>query len=383
MELYVHIPFCVRKCRYCDFVSFQAEKSVMSDYIRNLLLEAEKSNQENQFPEIETVYIGGGTPSLLPDDLTRRLWEGLRSVFKIQPDAEITVEANPGTVREEWLDICLSNGVNRFSLGMQAAQAHVLELLGRIHRLNEVEKTVSLFQKKNIRNYNLDLMFGIPQQTKQDWSDTLSVALSMGPSHLSCYGLIPEEGTPIKKDLDEGRLLLPESEEEREMYYMTKDVLLTNGYVQYEVSNFSRPGMECKHNIGYWTMKPYIGLGLAAASMSKIQRMSDGIRYFRKSNPIGFDDYEKYVRNEPVQLECELIDSAEARFETVMLGLRMTQGVNDQFFKSLHGVTLSDTYPRVLEELKKRGLMYFEDGSWKLTDTGMDIQNTVLVEFMQ
>ena len=144
MELYVHIPFCVRKCRYCDFVSFQAEKSVMSDYIRNLLLEAEKSNQENQFPEIETVYIGGGTPSLLPDDLTRRLWEGLRSVFKIQPDAEITVEANPGTVREEWLDICLSNGVNRFSLGMQAAQTHVLELLGRIHRLNEVEKTGSL-----------------------------------------------------------------------------------------------------------------------------------------------------------------------------------------------------------------------------------------------
>lgn len=383
MELYVHIPFCVRKCRYCDFVSFQAEKSVMAEYIRNLLLEAEKSNKENQFPDIETVYIGGGTPSLLSDELTRMLWEGLWRIFRIRPDAEITVEANPGTVREEWLDICLSNGVNRFSLGMQAAQAHVLELLGRIHRLDEVEKTVSLFQKKNVQNYNLDLMFGIPGQTKREWSDTLSAALSMRPSHLSCYGLIPEEGTPLKKELDEGLLLLPEPEEEREMYYLTKDILSKNGYAQYEVSNFSKSGMECKHNIGYWTMTPYIGLGLAAASMTKIQKKHDGINYFRKSNPIDFNEYAKYVRNEPVQLDCELIDTAEARFETVMLGLRMTQGINDQFFKSLHGATLSDTYQNLLEGLTKRGLMCFENGFWKLTDTGMDIQNSVLVEFMQ
>ena len=383
MELYVHIPFCVRKCRYCDFVSFPAERSAMEDYVKKLLLEAEKSNQENNTPEIETVFIGGGTPSLLPDDLTDKLWEGLHRIFKIRRDAEITVEANPGTVREGWLDLCLSKGVNRFSIGMQAAEDHVLETLGRIHRLDAVENTVSLLQTKKVHNYNLDLMFGIPGQTKQDWQETLDTALALKPSHLSCYGLIPEEGTPLKMDLDQGRLILPEPEEEREMYYLTKDILSSNGYRQYEISNFSKPGMECRHNIGYWTMKPYIGLGLAAASMSEIEKTSDGICYRRKTNPSTFSEYAEYVSNGSIQPEYEQISPAEARFETVMLGLRMTSGICDEAFKSLHGITLSDAYPQVLGDLMQRNLIYTENGFWKLTDVGMDLQNTVLVEFMQ
>lgn len=383
MELYVHIPFCVRKCRYCDFVSFPADRSNMDEYIQNLLLEAEKSNQENNKPVIETVFIGGGTPSLLPNDLTKALFEGLHQIFKIKPDAEITVEANPGTVREDWLDLCLSQGVNRFSIGMQAAQDRVLETLGRIHRLDAVKKTVSLLRRKNIFNYNLDLMFGIPGQTKKEWQETLSTALDMEPAHLSCYGLIPEDGTPLKTDLDQGQLILPEPEEEREMYYLTKEILFSNGYRQYEISNFAKPGMECKHNIGYWTMKPYIGLGLAAASMSAIQKKLDGIYYQRKTNPDTFSAYAEYVKNGSIQPETDQIDPMEARFETVMLGLRMTSGVSDELFRSLHGITLSEAYPRVLHDLTERKLIYFENGSWKLTDTGMDLQNTVLVEFMQ
>lgn len=383
MELYVHIPFCVKKCRYCDFVSFQADRSMMDEYIRNLLLEAEKSKEENKDPEIETIYIGGGTPSLLTVALTQTLLEGLRKIFRIRNDAEITIEANPGTICEEWLDICLLNGINRFSIGMQAAQDHVLETLGRIHRLDAVEKTISLLQKRNLHNYNLDIMFGIPGQSSKDWSDTLSFALSMSPSHLSCYGLIPEDGTPLKNDLDNGLLLLPEPEAERDMYYLAKELLSEKGYHQYEISNFARTGMECRHNIGYWTMKPYIGLGLAAASMSEIQRTSEGIRYLRKTNPDRFCEYAKYVKNAGYQVECEQIGPIEARFETVMLGLRMTNGVSDKAFKDLHGITMTDAYADILDQLTHRNLIYYENDCWKLTDTGMDLQNTVLVEFMQ
>lgn len=382
MELYVHIPFCVRKCRYCDFASFASGRSQMEEYVSLLLKEAELASDEYGHPEISTVYIGGGTPSILPPDLTDRLLSGLFSVFSVTKDAEISVEANPGTVTDPWLDACLSHGINRFSLGMQAAQDRLLEMLGRIHRMDDVIRSVSLLRSHGVSNFNLDLMFGLPGQSLHDWLETVTAALSLEPSHLSCYGLIPEENTPLKADLDHGRLVLPEPETERTMYYEMRDLLRRNGFRQYEISNFARPGFECRHNIGYWTQVPYIGLGLSAASMANL-RQSDGVEYDRVTNTAEYAKYKTEVCFGNYRLRSgEHINTAEARFETVMLGLRLTDGISNEFFRELHGCTMESVWPEVLRSMTDRGLMIRDGNRWKLTELGMDLQNTVLVEFM-
>lgn len=329
-----------------------------------------------------SVYIGGGTPSLLPPALFSRLLRGLNDIFDLSAVAEFTSEANPGTVTAPWLDAAAAGGVNRLSLGMQAGQERLLRLLGRIHTVEQVGESVSLARRAGIMNLNLDLIFGVPTQTLRDWEETLDLALSLDPCHISAYGLIPEEGTPLFEDLERESLLLPDPDLEREMYTAAKRKAAARGLYPYEVSNFAKKGYECAHNLGYWTQVPYIGLGVSAASMTDVHLDQNGFSYARSVNPDTLEAYEQSLRNQRADISPERISPADARFETVMLGLRLYRGVNEADFLRMHGVSLSSCYGEKMRALEKQGLLIHDRGFWKLTNRGFDIQNSVLVELL-
>lgn len=381
MELYVHIPFCRQKCRYCSFSSFPGQEAYYEKYAALILQEARIRCREAS-EKITSVYFGGGTPSLLPSDILTRLVCGLKTVFEIETEAEFTSEANPGTVTRPWLDAAVSLGVNRLSFGMQAYQDRLLELLGRIHGFTEAASSVSMAREAGINNISLDLIFGIPTQTIFDWKETVEAALSLRPVHLSAYGLIPEEGTPLFWDLEQGLLTLPDPDEEREMYSLLIRKAAVQGLMQYEISNFARKGYECRHNIGYWTQVPYIGLGVSAASMTGAQSDTEGFTCVRGVNPDTLSGYEQYVSGGCVSGTSERILPDETRFETMMLGLRMNRGVSETDFIRKHGVSMDRCYGERMRDMEKRGLMIHENGFWKMTARGFDIQNSVLVELM-
>lgn len=328
---------------------------------------------------IDAVYIGGGTPSLLPPPLLSRLLRSLQENCCLSSTLEMTSEANPGTLTREWLEAAVAGGVNRISMGMQAAQPELLRTLGRIHCQADVEQSVRMARQAGITNLNLDLMFGLPGQTRGMWLETLHAALALEPEHLSCYGLIPEDGTPLKADLDAGRLTLPHEDDERRMYDDTLDILSRKGFVQYEISNFARPGNECRHNIGYWTGIPYVGLGASAASYMKEK---DGM--CRWSNPADIPSYLHMVHeNAWEEPECTFLTREDERYETLMLGLRLTRGVSAVNFAQRHGITLDEYRGDTLRRLQDQGLLTCQDGFWRLTRRGMDVQNAVLVELME
>lgn len=380
MELYIHLPFCRRKCRYCDFPSWPGRETLMPRYVDALLSEAAGLSAQYGHPAMETVFIGGGTPSLLPAPLMAKLLAGLREHFDIPAGIEFTSEANPGTLTEDWLRAATEGGVNRLSLGMQAFQPELLQTLGRIHDFPQVAASVALARQAGIANLNLDLMFGLPGQTAAMWRETLDKALSLRPEHLSCYGLIPEDGTPLKDDLDAGRLTLPDEDEERRMYDDALELLTAHGYGHYEISNFARPGCECRHNLGYWRQVPYLGLGASAASC--VPGDENAVSY-RLSNPADLQAYLRMVEHGDWQeRSCTPVSVEDARFETMMLGLRTTQGVSETAFAAMHGVSLNDCYGDRLRALAQRGLIVWQEGWCGLTRRGMDVQNAVLVELM-
>ena len=377
MELYIHIPYCRQKCRYCDFASYPCREQTMPAYVDALLKEA-KAAGSFHFPPMETAFIGGGTPSILPAPLLEKLLSGLHARFEFTGGAEFTTEANPGTLTEDWLRTAMSGGVNRLSMGMQAAQPDLLRTLGRIHTQADVNDSVRLARRCGIRNLSLDLMFGLPGQTPEMWRETLHAALALEPQHLSCYGLIPEEGTPLVRDLDAGRLTLPDEDDERRMYDDTLELLARHGFRQYEISNFAQPGCECRHNIGYWQQVPYIGLGASAASM-----LRDMQGELRVTNPADIGEYIGMVENGRWEKrETTHVSPEDARFETLMLGLRMTQGVSEEDFASRHGVSLEAYRGEQLRAFEAQGLLAHENGSWRLTRRGMDVQNAILVDLM-
>ena len=354
----------------------------METYISALLREA-SARAEYVTEPLETVYIGGGTPSLLPPDLFTRLADGLRALFPFDSVREFTAEANPGTVTEEWLEAARRAGAGRISFGIQAAQNRLLRTLGRIHRFPDASDSVRLARKHGFTNVSVDLMFGIPGQTMADWRETLRSALSLSPDHISAYGLIPEEDTPLFRDLSSGMLALPDPDLERDMYDEAISVLAEAGLFQYEISNFARPGYECRHNMGYWDQVPYLGLGLSAASMIRRNPPDSGCFSFRWTNPGTFAEYEALAAH-PEKLDeiKETVSPDEARFETVMLSLRKTAGLSRERFRELHGEYPEEHYGERLACLAAQGLMEQADGYWRLTRRGMDIQNSVLVELM-
>ena len=381
MLLYVHIPFCRKKCRYCSFASFPWQEAEAEKNVRLILREARARSEEAAQP-VDTVYIGGGTPSLLPPGLFRKLVSGLKELFPFDSVTEFTSEANPGTVTDEWLDAAAESGVNRLSFGVQSSRPELLETLGRIHTFPQAVSSFRLARKHGFGNINLDLIFGIPGQTISLWQETLEAAVALGPEHVSAYGLIPEEGTPLFRDLEQGFLSLPDPEEERAMYDLALSLLKKAGLEQYEISNFARPGCACAHNTGYWTQEPYLGLGVSAASMTVCRTGPEGMLCRRHTNPSDLGSYESDVDGAPDACAWEEIDPAACRFETMMLGLRMNRGVDESRFFALHGVTLESCWGGRLRKLEEQGLAEHTEGCWRLTRRGFDIQNSILVELM-
>lgn len=382
LELYIHIPFCIRKCRYCDFLSWSGLLNGADAYIGALLAEADGLPSSVRDQEIESIYIGGGTPSLLQPSQLIRLMEGLRKRLNIPASIEFSCEANPGTLTDAFLEASVRCGVNRISVGMQSSFRHHLRTLGRIHTPQDVENSVSMIRQHGIGNLNLDLMFGLPGQTVSEWRDTLSCALSFAPEHLSCYGLIVEEGTPLAEDVSSGKLSLPDPEDERKMYDDALGILSGHHYHQYEISNFALPARECVHNLGYWRQIPYVGLGVGAASMYRDGRDRD-VFCVRQKNPETFDGYLRMVDQQTWEIrETETVSPADGMFETMMLALRMNEGISEERFLRLHGKTVTSVYGSRLRKLADEGLVSHTGAVWRLTRRGMDIQNAVLVELM-
>ena len=364
--LYLHIPFCVRKCAYCDFASFAGREGQMIPYVDRVIREMDEKSSPDFV--ISTLYIGGGTPSLLPAALMDRLLNALQARFAFLPDAECSCECNPGTVTEEFLAVLRRHGVNRLSLGAQACQPRLLALLGRIHTWDQVAASVDLARRAGFRNINLDLMLGLPTQTVAQVEETLAAALALSPTHLSCYGLIVEEGTAMHDMVKKGAWILPEEDAERDMYEACRKSLAAHGFEQYEISNFALPGCACRHNVDCWRRKEYLGLGSAACGFL------GNIRY---QNPPDTDDY---LAGKPARET--VLSPEDARFESVMLGLRMMEGVSEAAFFRMHGVSLRDAFGAKLEKPLRQGLVTWENGRLRLTRRGMDLQNSVLVELL-
>ncbi len=381
LEIYVHIPFCRQKCRYCDFASFPGHEADMAAYCQYVDQELRQKAEIYGPMPVSTVYIGGGTPSLLPPELITRILQAIHAAFPVMRGAEITCESNPGTLTHAFLAAFAKAGGNRLSLGVQARQDRLLAVLGRIHRWEEVASSVKIAREAGIDNINLDLMFGLPGQTRADWQETLKAALALHPEHLSCYGLIVEEGTAFHRLAEQGELSLPDEALERVLYDDVLETSSKEGFIQYEISNFARPGRECRHNIGYWRGAYYLGVG--AAAHSKMPCSPEKGAYARFGNTRDLDGYMKYMKEgtSPVE-EYQEISQREARFETLMLGLRMMSGVSEGDFLSRHGITLEAAFGKKISPLVKKGLLVWEDNTLRLTRRGMDVQNTVLVDLM-
>ncbi len=381
MEIYIHIPFCMRKCRYCDFASCAGREDLMEPYCHALIREIRMRAEKLHPVPVSTVYIGGGTPSLLPANLMANVLDCLSDAFLLKPDAEVTCEANPGTLTEDFLSMLRARKVNRLSLGAQARQEKLLQTLGRIHRWEEVESSVQLARQAGFDNLNIDLMFGLPGQTWSDWRETLASALTLSPEHVSCYGLILEDGTQLSKQVSAGTLFIPEEETERAMYSDAMRILKAAGLPPYEISNFARPGRECRHNLGYWQGACYLGLG--AAAHSKLACDPKEGKYIRFGNTPDLDEYLKSMDRGVIPLkEYKAIPSREAEFETLMLGLRVSKGVAEAEFLYLHGRTIQEAFGNKISPLIQKGLLKNEVGCLRLTRRGMDVQNAILVELM-
>ena len=381
MEVYVHIPFCKSKCRYCDFASCAGREGLMKPYCLALKREIRLRAAEYGPVPVSTAYIGGGTPSLLPPGLLAEVLDCLFDSFPLLPGAEVTCEANPGTLTEEFLSMLRTRHVNRLSLGAQARQEHLLQALGRIHRWGEVEDSVRLARLTGFDNLNIDLMFGLPGQTRADFQQTLCSALALSPEHISCYGLILEEGTPLFQQAAAGTLSLPEEETERAMYGDAIRLMKKAGLEPYEISNFALLGRECRHNLGYWQGANYLGLGAAAHSRMPCDPALGA--YVRFGNTRSLDGYLESMERGVISLEeYRAVPRREAEFETLMLGLRVLRGVREADFLRRHGRTLQDAFGIKISPLVKRGLLKYGAGRLALTRRGMDVQNAVLVELM-
>jgi oxygen-independent coproporphyrinogen-3 oxidase len=318
---------------------------------------------------------------LLPPELLGEALDYLFAHFPLLPGAEITCEANPGTLSEGFLRMLRAKGVNRLSLGAQAKQEPLLRTLGRIHDWDQVEDSVKLARNAGFGNLNIDLMFGLPNQSAADWQESLGAALALSPQHLSLYGLILEEGTPLFETVSHGVLSLPDDAAERAMYKAARRMTRDAGMRQYEISNFALPGYECRHNLGYWQGSYYLGVGAAAHScMACDPKMG---AYARFGNPPSLDEYLQKMGEGVFPLaEYREIPPREAEFETLMLGLRVLRGVSDLDFTKRHGRTIQEAFGDKIGPLKEKGLLAIKAGHLKLTRRGMDVQNSVLVDLM-
>ena len=382
--LYIHIPFCKQKCSYCDFCSYAEKQDLISKYIKCLLQEIKEvgSNNRTDFENgkddlflVKTIYIGGGTPSVIESKYIVQILEDVKANFELDENAEITIEVNPGTVTLEKLEDYNKAGINRLSIGLQSTHEHLLKEIGRIHTYLDFLDTFRFAREAGFKNINVDLMIGLPTQTLTEVQDSIEEIVSMEPEHISVYSLILEEGTPLFKKVEEG-LELPDEELERKMYWTVKQILETNGYNHYEISNFAKQGYESKHNLDCWNQKEYIGFGVAAHSYT------NGIRY---SN---IENLEQYIKNyEEDKTEENLVfhekqDMEAMQKEYMLLGLRKIDGVSIQEFKIKFVANPVFLYHDKLEKLVNEELVEIDGDQIKLTKKGLDLANIVWEEFI-
>jgi len=392
LSLYIHIPFCVQKCLYCDFLSFD---DVL--YAKQLqYLDALRTEMKLYAPyadrySVKTIFIGGGTPSTVDESLIEGLLSQVRSVFRVDRFAEITIEANPGTLKYTDLLAYQSYGINRLSIGLQSADDEMLKMLGRIHNFDQFVAGYTSARRAGFRNINVDVMSGIPGQDMHSYVDTLTRVMEYRPEHISAYSLQVEEGTKLAED--ENLLgMLPEEETDRRMYAMTKKILRTNGYERYEFSNYCQPGYECRHNIVYWTGGEYIGFGLGASSLFKGERFSNLRNLEQYLELMG----EAAKLMTPEQDAIRLYDAVAERLrrdqsamyvdrrmeEFMFLGLRMIRGVSRMEFKERFNRDMFDIYGAVINRYVDDGFLRLEEDRVALTDAGIDVSNIILADFI-
>ena len=421
ISIYIHIPFCVKKCQYCDFLSAPADSRAQEVYLRTLKQEIREQAARYREYEVQTVFIGGGTPTAVPCE---KLCEVLKTVFtcyRVNPHAEISMEANPGTVTKETLLSYQKAGINRISIGLQSADDVELKLLGRIHTYRDFQQTYRWAQEAGFTNINLDIMSALPGQSVENYKKTLETVLSLKPQHISAYSLIVEEGTPFyEKYGQESEKLqatgekqpdLPSEEEEREMYTLTEKLLATAGYHRYEISNYALPGMECRHNRVYWKRGNYVGFGLGAASMvenvrfENTRKMQEYLAEYagvpgaepvsagvaqgdeqELSNEQEFslreDTHSENAQEFSIRENVHPLSPQEQMEETMFLGLRLTEGVSKAEFHRQFGVSMEQIYGKVIQENIAQGLLADEAGYLRLTREGMDLSNYVMAQFL-
>ncbi len=391
---YVHIPFCVRKCLYCDFNSYPGKESLYEPYVDALKTEIARAGERYPDVRISTIYFGGGTPNVLSADQLGSILAQIRESFRIAADAEISSEANPGVIGDQSPVISGRQsptlpsshtptplrraGFNRLSLGVQSFHDDELRLLGRIHSAAEAVQAFGDAREAGFENISIDLMYGIPGQTLESWRETLRQAVDLGSEHVSLYSLTVEEGTPFHAMQVEGRLTLPGDDVEADMYEEAIRTLTSAGFVHYEISNFARPGFECRHNITYWHNEPYFGFGAGATGFLPLTYHES-----RVTSVPSIEEYLHRIQSGESPAECkEHLTGKPAMGETMFLGLRMLSGVDIESFSRRYGVLPQEVFPQEIADLTNRGLIEISSGAIRLTRQGLFLANDVFAEFV-
>ena len=383
LSVYIHIPFCKRKCLYCDFLSAPSDRTERENYVKALLCEIKNESKHFRESIVTTIFFGGGTPSILTGGQVKLIVDQVRRCFPVSSSAEITIEVNPGTITSKKLEMYRKAGVNRLSIGLQSTHNDELRALGRIHTFGQFLKTFESSRKMGFQNINVDLMSALPRQNMETYTDTLQKVLDLNPEHISAYSLIIEEGTPFYEWYGENakpsnmHSPLPDEDTEREMYDATKRMLKEYEYHRYEISNYSKKGYECRHNLSYWTGKDYVGFGTGAASYFNDIRYSnlrDTKKYIEKMKEGGIDSS---IKENILHLSKK--DKIE---EYMFVGLRLCKGVSISNFQKQFGNSMNDIYGGILERLSDKKLLSFQGDYVRLTKRGMNLSNYVLAEFL-
>ena len=373
ISLYIHIPFCAQKCLYCDFPSFARKDHLRKAYIEALNKEIISLREKHNNLEINTIFIGGGTPSVLEANELECL---LKEVAKLNmaKEVEYSMECNPGNLTEEKLEVMKKYGVNRISMGLQAKQDNLLKGLGRIHNYKTFKENFLLAKKVGFNNINVDLMFGLPNQSLNEWEETLREIISLEPAHISAYSLIIEEGTAFYNLYENDKLKLPTEEEERKMYHLAKRILEENGFNQYEISNYAKEGKECRHNLAYWNMDNWIGVGSAAASYINGKRIK---------NISSVEEYINSIKDKGEAVEEIINNSKNDNMEEFMfMGLRKINGIDENEFKNRFSMNINDVYGEILNKYIGEGLLIRESGRIFLSEKGIEISNVIMADFL-
>ena len=374
LGLYIHIPFCVKKCAYCDFLSWSGDKEQRVDYVRALEQEILSYKNFAEDYQVTTLYFGGGTPSVLEGELLERIMEAIRRTFQIEEKAEVTLEMNPGTALKEKLELYKKLGINRLSMGIQSVKNENLKLLGRIHTYEDFLESYCMAREAGFDNLSGDLISSLPGQTLAEWKEELEILMETPLEHASVYQLIIEEGTEFYKKYGECEELLPDEETSREIYLWTGKYLKSRGFEQYEISNYAREGKQSAHNLRYWERKDYLGLGLGGASM---------IRNMRMSNTRDWDKYMAYCRDPgKIREEVEVLEESGQMEEFMFLGLRKTRGISKKEFRRTFGKDIDLVYEKTLEKYLKNGMLQESGDRIFLSEEGILLSNQVFADFL-